>query len=62
MMKAENREQFISVYNEEVGHVAMLWHSLPNEHNQELNDCIKKLKELVIIAADQAFGAPDKSR
>ena len=57
-MKAENRAQFISVYNEEIGHVAMLWNSLPDEYNQELNDCIKKLKALVIIAADQAF--PEK--
>jgi len=54
-MKAENREQFISVYNEEIGRVAMLWNSLPDEYNQELNDCIKKLKELVTIAADHAF-------
>ncbi len=39
----------------------MLWNSLPNEHNEELNDCIKKLKELVVIAADKVFGAPEKS-
>jgi len=59
-MKAENREQFISVYNEEIGHVNQLWHSLSDDEHRELGDCIDRLKKLVIIAADRAF--PETSR
>jgi len=59
-MKAQNKTEFVKVWNIHIDHLGLLCYSLPNEFIKDFGKLLEQLKSYVEIASKNTYG--DKTK